>query len=239
MKRKKSRLWGIYFKIGLEIFSMNKNLSLEYIVRNPINNSINPPLLILLHGYGSNENDLFSFASELPEELLIISARAPMTLGFESYSWYTINFDMNNGKFSDTNEAIESRDLISNFIDEIKSVYKTDPKKTFLLGFSQGCILSYAVALNFPNKVQHVVALSGYINQDLLSMDSTSKDTNFPDFFISHGSVDQVIPIEWAQNSPSFLSSLNIQHSYKEYMVGHGVAPQNFYDFKDWINNRL
>ena len=59
------------------------------------------------------------------------------------------------------------------------------------------------------------------------------------DFFISHGSADQVIPVEWAQNAAPFLNKLNIKNSYKEYMVGHGVAPQNFYDFKKWIEERL
>ena len=54
-------------------------------------------------------------------------------------------------------------------------------------------------------------------------------------FFCSHGSVDQVIPVDWARKTPDFLKGLDINHIYKEYPVGHGVAPQNFYDFKDWL----
>ncbi len=46
----------------------------------------------MLHGYGSNEEDLFSFAQELPDELLIISASAPLSLGFGSYAWYNHTF---------------------------------------------------------------------------------------------------------------------------------------------------
>ena len=57
-------------------------LSLEYLVRQPKISIQKPPLLILLHGFGSNEQDLFSFADELPDELLIISARAPLSIGF-------------------------------------------------------------------------------------------------------------------------------------------------------------
>ena len=114
---------------------MSKKLSLEYIVRNPKSPTKPPPLLILLHGYGSNEQDLFSFASELPDELLIISARAPMTLGPGSYSWYTINFDTNNGKFSDTDEAIVSRDIIAKFIDEVKETYCHRHQQNFFTRF--------------------------------------------------------------------------------------------------------
>ena len=143
-------------------------MSLEYIVRKPAKETENPPLLILLHGYGSNEQDLFSFAEELPDELLIVSAQAPYEMGYGGYAWYAINFDNVNGKFSDLKQAKESIDKISVFIDEIKIKYNTNPDKTFLLGFSQGSILSYSLSFFYPNKVNNVIALSGYINTELL-----------------------------------------------------------------------
>jgi phospholipase/carboxylesterase len=214
-----------------------EKLSLHYINK-PTKITDKTSLLILLHGYGSNEEDLFSFASELPNDLLIISARAPQTLGFGSYAWYTIHFNNTQGKFSDTAEAIEARELIATFIQEVQKKYQIAPSKTFLLGFSQGTILSYAVALNYPKLVQKVIALSGYINPDLLPENLHEKDYSKLDFFISHGSVDQVIPAEWANKAPEFLNQLGIKNCYQEYPVGHGVAPKNFFDFKTWIENR-
>ena len=216
-----------------------KELSLQYIVREPNQQTEKTSLLILLHGYGSNEEDLFSFATELPDDLLIVSARAPQNLGFGSYAWYTINFTANEGKFSDIPEAIEARETIATFIDEVQEKYKITPSKTFLLGFSQGTILSYAVALNYPKKVQKIIALSGYINPELLPKNLNNEDFDKLDLFISHGSVDQVIPVEWSKKAPEFLNELKIKNSYKEYGVGHGVAPQNFYDFKKWIEERM
>ncbi|NOR27393.1 MAG: phospholipase [Lutibacter sp.] len=216
-----------------------KELSLKYIVREPNQQTENTSLLILLHGYGSNEEDLFSFATELPDNLLIISARAPQSLGFGSYAWYSINFTADEGKFSDIPEAIEARETIATFIDEIQEKYKIAPNKTFLLGFSQGTILSYSVALNYPEKIQKIIALSGYINPELLSENLKNKDYSKLDFFISHGSVDQVIPADWAKKAPLFLDHINVKNSYKEYGVGHGVAPQNFFDFKKWIEERM
>ncbi|MGB0890801.1 MAG: alpha/beta hydrolase [Flavobacteriaceae bacterium] len=209
---------------------------LHYIVREPKITSKNPPLLILLHGYGSNEQDLFSFAEELPDELLIVSAQAPYSMGFGSYAWYAINFDAMNGKFSDLVQAKESIDKIALFIDEIKTTYNTN--KTFLLGFSQGAILSYALSFNYPNKVNHVIALSGYINDELLPKNASDKKIT-TDYYISHGSVDQVLPVDWARKAPLFLNSLQLQNVYSEYPVGHGVAPQNFYSFKSWIEERI
>ncbi|MEE9407204.1 MAG: alpha/beta hydrolase-fold protein [Polaribacter sp.] len=210
---------------------------LHYLVREPKKPVENPSLLILLHGYGSNEQDLFSFAKELPEDLLIISAQAPLSMGFGAYAWYSINFDDKNGKFSDLKEAKESIDKIAIFIDEIKNKYNTNSDKTFLLGFSQGAILSYSLSFYYPNKVQHVIALSGYINTELLPENiSTDIKTNY---YCSHGSVDQVLPVEWARNSKPFLDKLEFNNVYSEYNVGHGVAPQNFYSFKKWIEEHL
>ncbi|WP_299063804.1 alpha/beta hydrolase-fold protein [uncultured Polaribacter sp.] len=210
---------------------------LNYLVRQPKTPIENPPLLILLHGYGSNEQDLFSFAEELPDTFLIISAQAPLSMGAGAYAWYSINFDDINGKFSDLKQAKESIDKIAVFIDEIKTKYKTDPNKTFLLGFSQGAILSYSLSFFYPNKVQNVIALSGYINADLLP-ETISKNIK-TDYYSSHGSVDQVLPVEWARKSKPFLENLGFSSVYSEYPVGHGVAPQNFYSFKSWIEERL
>lgn len=210
---------------------------LHYIKRDPKTAVENPPLLILLHGYGSNEQDLFSFAEELPDELLIISAQAPYEMGYGAYAWYAINFDAQNGKFSDLKQAQESVEKIANFIDEIKAKYNTNPKKTFLLGFSQGAILSYATTLQNPNKVQHVIALSGYINEELLPKQIASEITT--DYYISHGTVDQVLPVDWARKAPKILEKAGLSSNYSEYPVGHGVAPQNFFSFKNWIEERL
>jgi phospholipase/carboxylesterase len=210
---------------------------LQYIVREPKIASQKPPLLLLLHGYGSNKEDLFSFAEELPDDLLIVSAQAPLSIGNGGYAWYSINFDDINGKFSDLKEAKQSIDEIANFIEEIKIKYNTNPDKTFLLGFSQGAILSYSLSFFHPNKIQHILALSGYINTELLPGNISSEIKT--DYYCSHGSVDQVLPVEWARNSKPFLNNLGFQNEYSEYNVGHGVAPQNFYSFKKWIEARL
>jgi phospholipase/carboxylesterase len=218
---------------------MTKNLSLHHITRAAKSSNVKAPLLILLHGYGSNEEDLFSFASELPEDFFIVSVRAPFDLQPYGHSWYDIHFTADNEKFSDDDQAIESRDMIANFIDELVATYPVDGDNVSLIGFSQGTILSYAVALSYPEKVKNVVALSGYINEKIISEDMTTKDHSNLDIYISHGSVDQVIPNTWANKAPEFLNNLNIKNSYREFPVGHGVAPQNFFEFKNWLVEKL
>jgi phospholipase/carboxylesterase len=211
-------------------------LSLEYQIREPKIVLNKNPLLLLLHGYGSNEADLFSFANELPEEYYVISARAPYDLQFGSYAWYAINFDADQNKFSDHDQAVLSRDLVVKFIEELKVKFPIDTSNITLIGFSQGSILSYSIALSYPNIVQRVGALSGYLNLDINSDNYQNNDFSNLKVFATHGTVDQVIPVEWARKTDPILQSLGINSTYKEYPIGHGVSPQNFFDLKDWLN---
>lgn len=210
-------------------------LSLQYLIREPKIKSDKNPLLLLLHGYGSNEADLFSFAAELPEEYYIVAVRAPYDLQYGSYAWYAINFDADENKFSDLDQARISRDRIASFIDELLSIYPIDPKNVTLIGFSQGSILSYAVALSYPEKVQKVVAMSGYLNTEMATVNFLQNEVSKLKIFASHGTSDQVIPVAWARKTKPQLDQLGIENVYKEYPMGHGVAPQTFYDFKKWL----
>lgn len=211
-------------------------MSLHYLIREPKIKLDKNPLLLLLHGYGSNEEDLFSFASELPEEYFVVSAQAPYPLMFGSYAWYAINFDADENKFSDINQAKQSRDLLVDFIDELIVKYTIDIEKITLIGFSQGAILSYAIGLSYPEKISKIVAMSGYLNTEMAKENFEQNDFSNLKIFASHGTVDQVIPVEWARKTGPALEKLEIEFVYKEYPVGHGVAPQNFYDFRNWLD---
>lgn len=212
-----------------------KELSLHHIIQKPTKEvSGKSPLILLLHGYGSDENDLFSFAEELPAEYCIISARAPHPMQPYGNAWYAISIDYNGVKTSDNQEARASRDLIATFIDEAVKAYDLDPYNVTLLGFSQGTILSYGVALTYPEKVKNIIGLSGYINEEIIDVQSNAAYAHL-NVYNSHGTVDQVIPIEAARKTPSYLKEIGIESTLSEFPVGHGVNPTNFYEFKEWL----
>ncbi|MCB0372884.1 MAG: phospholipase [Muricauda sp.] len=214
-------------------------LSLDYLLRPSTSAVDKKPAIFLFHGYGSNEEDLFSFAPELPSELMVFSVKAPYDLDPFGHAWYAINFDAEQGKWSDDEQAKQSREKIVKFIDEAIVAYNLDSENISLLGFSQGTILSYAVALSYPGKVKNVIALSGYINEKILLEGYEKKDHHELNFYISHGQVDQVIPLEWAQKAPDFLKKLGVTPKYEEFPIGHGVSQQNFYSFKKWLENHI
>ena len=125
--------------------------------------------------------------------------------------------------------------MFSTCIDDATSLYKIDKFNVSLLGFSQGCILSLALALNNPKKFKNIIGLSGYLSEDLLNQPLKKDDYKHLNFYYSHGDSDQVIPIEWARKTSFFLKKLNLNLNYSEFPVGHGVSPQNFFELKNWL----
>ena len=212
-------------------------MKLHQLVQEPKTIFDKNPAIILLHGYGSNEEDLFSFASEFDDNYYVISIRAPYDLQYGSYAWYAINFDANENKFSDINQAKSSRDLIVQFIDNLHLEYPIDISNITLVGFSQGSILSYSIALSYPEKIKKVVALSGYLNTEMCVENYEKNNFSNLSVFASHGTVDQVIPVDWARKAKPVLDALNVKNTYLEYPIGHGISPQNFHDFKKWLQD--
>ncbi len=210
-------------------------MPLEYLVRPPKIVLDKNPLLLLLHGYGSNKEDLFSFATELPDNYYVIAVQAPHAMQYGSFAWYAIDFDADENKFSDLHQARESRDLILTFISEICATLPVDKADITLAGFSQGAILSLSLALSYPEKIKRVVALSGYLNLEMAREGFEKNDFSSLAVFASHGTLDQVIPVEWARKTPVLLKQYGIATTFKEYPIGHGVSPQNFYDFRNWL----
>lgn len=207
---------------------------LYYLVKQPSVKSAKPPLLILLHGVGSNEKDLFSFAEQLPGKFLVISARAPHKLGNESYGWYKI--DRSSGKMIyDKREAEESRKIILKFIEELKSKHNFDEKQVYLCGFSQGAIMSYSVALTCPEKIKGIVIMSGKLLEEIKPLTLNNNSLINLKVFISHGQKDPVIDVKEAREANSFLYSLKIKATYKEYNDVHTINNEMFRDLNNWL----
>jgi len=211
-------------------------LGLHYLVRHPTIKTDKPPLLILLHGVGSNEEDLFSFADELPGKFLVISARAPNSMGQGSYAWYDIDFST--GKtIHNTKLDEKSRAIIIQFISDLKKEFSFDEKRVYLCGFSQGAIMSLNVGLTRPDLVHGIAVMSGRLLNEIKPHIASKEKLKQLHILISHGTQDQILNIQDARTSNSYLKSLNLNPTYKEYVEGHGINEEMLFDLVKWLSD--
>lgn len=207
--------------------------ALQYVVRKPAGDAPNAPVLILLHGYGSHEHDLFSFADRIPNNWLVVSARGPFSQG-DGYCWYHLKRE--NGKIVfDFQEEEKSRREILGLIDQIVTTYKADKNKVLLAGFSQGAAMSLCVGLTEPRKVAGFAMFSGRFVEEIRPLINSAPELSKKHCFIAHGSHDDVLPIQYALESREKLKSLNIPVMYSEDVTGHSISPKQFADFLRWL----
>jgi len=197
-----------------------------------------PPLLLMLHGYGSNEDDLFSLAPYLDGRFMIVSARAPIMLQPMSYAWFNLGFTPQ-GIVVNPEEVESSRRTIHKFLGEVSEAYDFDPKAVYLMGFSQGAMMSLYVALTYPGSAAGVVAMSGSVLPQALDQ-ITDKDAlaGLP-IFVAHGSRDIRIPINQGRDARAKLSELPVELTYREYDMGHEVSYDSLKDITEWLKERL
>ena len=217
--------------------NIDSNQVLEYLHQVPSEESSNRPVLFLIHGYGSHEGDLFSFARYLPKTYHIIALRAPLVLSEGSYAWYTITFDEAMNKWSNDEEGIQSRDLIQHNVKYHLDRINSTREQVDFLGFSQGAILSWALGLTYPKMIDKIMALSGFFNPKLISDNEDSKAAL--NCFSSHGIIDPVIPISHTREGIDLLREHGVSVTYKEYDAPHTISPDNFKDLMEWLQNQI
>ena len=216
-----------------------QHLSLHHLVQLPAASqpevtAAGYPTILALHGRGSNEEDLLGLAPHLPPGLLWISPRAPLTLGPSSYEWYRVRVI----GVPDPDQVLASLETVDRFIDEILSAYPIDPRKLFLLGFSQGSILSMSYTLTHPKRVAGAVAQSGYLPENVkLEIDQAAIQGK--PFLLTHGLQDTLIPVEWGRTSRDRLQTLGVDLEYHEFQMGHSVSLESLEVISGWIEEKI
>lgn len=208
---------------------------LHYLVREPKIKSAKPPVIIMMHGYGSNETDLFALAQYLPDKFLVISARGPYTLGENSYMWYQADFSKETPVIN-AEQAESSRKAMLQFITDLRAEHPYDEHQIYIAGFSQGAIMAYSLGLSEPQKFKGVAAMSGRILEETKPKIASKEKLAGVNMFISHGTMDNVLKVGFARESKAFLNGLNINPTYKEYPEGHTISQEMLMDLVNWLS---
>jgi phospholipase/carboxylesterase len=215
-----------------------KTLPLVHLVRQLTIEAATPPLLLLLHGIGSNEHDLYGLAPFLDKRFLIISVRAPNTLGPGSYAWFEVDFTPQ-GSVINPEQAEASRKTLITFLQGAIVEYNANPNQVYLMGFSQGAIMSASVALTRPELVAGAVLMSGRILPEIRPLIASSEELSGFPFLVVHGTADMVLPITNGRASRELLSSLPVDLTYHEYPMGHEVNQESLSEVTTWLTEQL
>ena len=208
---------------------------LHYLVHEPAGPVTHPrKALFLLHGYGSNAQDLFGLAKPLKLDAVVFSLQAPYDLAGQGFAWYAIHFDEQQGKWSDDQQALSSVEQIDQMITQLIEEYHLDPEELHLGGFSQGAILSYALAFQKKGRFRSIAGLSGYINERITPLGPMEINV-----FASHGTQDQVIPFSWAESIQQQLNLEGCTLKFCTYPTGHSLCMENFEDLIQWMRHYI
>jgi phospholipase/carboxylesterase len=197
-----------------------------------------PPLLVLLHGIGSNEEDLFGLTPYLDGRFLVASARAPIEMWPGGYGWFNIEFTPR-GMLADIEQAKRSLRALPGFVDELVGAYGADADRVYLMGFSQGAMMSLALALTAPERVAGAVLMSGRFPAQALERDPDERALEGKPFMVTHGIHDPVLPIAEGRAVRDKLSVLPVELTYREYPMAHEVSLESLKDVTEWLSRKL
>jgi len=211
------------------------NAPLHYELRKPsyLEPEKSYPALFVLHGMGSNEQDLLPLVDKLADQFFIFSLRGPIAQP-PGFAFFTIE------GFGKPHRPIfeQAMTALESFLNYATTTYPVDTKSVYFMGFSQGAISSISLSLRIPERIRGVIALSGYIPA-FMQEESKNFESSAPRYFISHGQQDPVLPYQWGEQARDFLVGQGADVSFHSYPDGHFVSEPVYHDFTTWLKDDL
>lgn len=219
--------------IGDGVIQKDSN-DLHYIVREPSGLANHAPVLLLLHGYGSNEDDLFSFSDQIPGHWLIVSVRAPIVMSEKQFRWYDVK--RVDGKIRLNFEDEErSRKALIECVDHVVKKYNADGNRVVVAGFSQGANMSLALALTEPDKIHAAGCFSGRFLEEVTPLITKKEALQSKQVFIAHGTEDKMLPIDYANENQKNLQSMGVKVTLSTDEIGHSISSKQLTAFVEWL----
>lgn len=198
------------------------------------------PTILTLHGRGANALDLLGLAPYLCNgKFLVICPQGPLEtpIGPASvgYAWYP----MTTGGPPDVEAMLSSRKALREFLDECVQRYPIDVKRLAVLGFSQGGVMAYSIALAEPGRFAALAALSSWLPTELVPRLSIGQGVTSLPVLVQHGSRDSMIAINRARDSVERLRQLHVPVNYREYDMDHEITPRSLTDLSAWLEEQV
>lgn len=195
------------------------------------------PAVIVMHGRGADEQDLLPVARQLPDELAVISLRAPDPVN-GGYQWYEI--DASEGLHTSQphpEEYRQSLDLADESIETAIERYDLDPGRIGLLGFSMGSMVSMGLLLEAPDQYAWLVGLHGYLPESHADLEPDGIEGK--PVFLGGGEADRIIPVSRVATAAERFRELGADVTYNSYGTGHGIGQKELDDVVSFVEDAL
>lgn len=196
------------------------------------------PLLLLLHGIGSNELAMAGLAPAFDPRLIVVSVRAPLASGPYAFEWFPMTFGPT-GPIVDPAETATAWRRMADFVDEVVAAYDADPDRVFVGGFSQGGMVALATLLTSPGRVRGALCLSGHLVPDVIRSAAPPDSLAGKPVLVTHGRFDRTLDVELGRRAAAELRQLALDVTYREFDLDHTTNEASIAWVGSWLSARI
>jgi len=212
-------------------------MDLLHTIYEPAGNGPHPTVLAL-HGWGANAMDLLGLAPYLADGQFLVlcpQGRVEVPLGpMVGYGWFPLTMNAT----ADPHELERGIDAARSFLDAAEQRYPIDRKRTVIVGFSQGGVVAYALALRDPQRFAGLVALSSWLPEPMAQSLATANRQQLATL-VHHGASDDLIDVARARESVERLRALQVPVAYREFDMGHQISAESIADLSTWLQDKI
>ncbi len=211
------------------------SVSLSFLKRDAAPGTASPWLLVLLHGVGSNEEDLFGLASHVPANFHVVSLRAPNVMGHGSYAWFQFGVSPQGQRVIHQAQEATSRRLLAETLATLSLQLGVPPERVVVGGFSQGGIMSLSLLLTQPQLVHGAMVLHSRLLAEVLPFVGPGAQLQGKQLWVSGGSRDQVLPVAHSRSIREHVQKLPLTLRYTEFPNAHEITQDELTGAMQWL----
>lgn len=192
-------------------------------------------LLVLMHGVGSNAQDLFSLAPYVPPQFHVLSLQAPYAMGPDAFAWFQFSVNADGSRTIDADQEVRSRALLVQTLEQAGKQLGIPPERVVVGGFSQGGVMSLSLLLTQPALLHGICVWHSRLLPEVLPLQVAPEALAGRQVWLSHGTQDNVIPLTSAHLVRARLEPLPVALTYREYPCAHTIHPDELRDAMQWL----